>query len=475
MNTHTQAADHPAYGGGTSDTEELDRRLDGLASELDGRLIRATDAEWDRARAAWQLLADQRPAAVVVATSGRDVTRTVRAAADLGLRVAPQATGHNAVPLGDLSGTVLLRTERLAAVEVDPVARTARVEAGALWGDVTAAAAAAGLAPVAGFSAGVGVVGFLIGAGLGWFARSHGLGRRWVLGIEAVTPDGVTHRTERGEELFDAVLSGAGVAVVTAVTLELHPIAAVTAGALFWPVESARDVFRAWADWTRDTPQSVTSVVRVLRFPEAPEIPPMFAGRAFAIVEAAVQEDPDEAARLLEPLRSLTPRIDTFKVTEVPALAALHMDQPMSVRAIGRSALLRTLPEEVLDDLAAALGGPASVLTSVELRQLGGALDGEQGSAAAGCRALLHAVAVAAPSTLDAPPNPAAIAAAKAAFDAVAAAVEPVRSGRSFAGFVEAGGEPAELFGPALDRLRAAKRRWDPADLIHANHPVLAP
>ena len=473
MNTHMEAVDHPAFGGGTPDPDRLDRRLGQLAAELDGRLIRAADPEWDRARAAWQLLADQHPAAVVIVADARDVTRTLRAAAELGLRVAPQATGHNAVPLGGLAGTVLLRTDKLTEVDIDPAARTARVEAGAIWGEVTAAAAAAGLAPVSGFSAGVGVVGFLLGAGLGWFARSHGLGRDSVLSLEAVTPDGVMHRTARGEELFEAVLSGAGVAVITAVTLQLHPIVSVTAGALFWPVESAREVFRAWADWTHDTPDSVTSTVRVLRFPDAPEVPPMFAGRAFAIVEAAVQEDPDRAAQLLEPLRRLAPQIDTFKVTEVPALAALHMDPPMPVRALGRSALLRTLPEAVLDDLAAALIGPAAVLTSVELRQLGGALDGPGGSATSGCRALLYAVAVAPPATLDAPPNAAAISAAQAAFAAVAAAVEPVRSTRSFAGFTEASGDPAELFGPELDRLRSAKLRWDPSDLIHVNHPVL--
>ncbi|MBN9613367.1 MAG: FAD-binding oxidoreductase, partial [Actinobacteria bacterium] len=274
-------------------------------------------------------------------------------------------------------------------------------------------------------------------------------------------------------ELFEAVLAGADVAVITAVTLRLHAIESVTAGALFWPVESAREVFRAWADWTLGAPDSVTSVVRVLRFPDAPEVPPMFAGRAFAIIEAAVQEDPDEAARLLEPLRSLAPQIDTFKVTEAPALAALHMDPPMPVRALGRSALLRSLPEHVLDDLAAALAGPAALLTSVELRQLGGVLDEADGSATAGCRALLYAVAVAPPTTFDAPPSAAAIAAATAAFDAVTAAVEPVRSERAFAGFTEASGDPAALFGSELDRLRSAKLRWDPSDLIHANHPVL--
>ena len=82
--------------------------LDQLATDLDGTLTRPGDPAWDTARQAWNLAVDQRPAAVVLAGSVRDVQATVLAATALGLRVAPQSTGHNAPPLGDLGGTILL-------------------------------------------------------------------------------------------------------------------------------------------------------------------------------------------------------------------------------------------------------------------------------------------------------------------------------------------------------------------------------
>src|SRR5581483_6054875 len=108
-----------------------------LAERLEGELVRPGDAGWDEARTAWNLAVDQRPAAVVLAASAADVAETVRAARAAGLRVAPQGTGHGATSLGDLAGTVLLRTTRMRAVAVDPVRATARVEAGALWQEVT--------------------------------------------------------------------------------------------------------------------------------------------------------------------------------------------------------------------------------------------------------------------------------------------------------------------------------------------------
>src|ERR1700712_2570520 len=80
----------------------LDRLGAELATELDGALVRPEDQDWDTARQAWHLDVDQRPAAVVVAGSVRDVVAVVNAARRLGLRVAPQSTGHNAAPLGRL-------------------------------------------------------------------------------------------------------------------------------------------------------------------------------------------------------------------------------------------------------------------------------------------------------------------------------------------------------------------------------------
>ncbi len=97
-------------------------------------LLRPGEPGWDQARQAWHLDVDQHPAAVALVST------------------APQSTGHNAGPLGDLAETVLLRTGLMRDVEIDTVARVARVQAGAWWMDVTNAAADHGLAALAGSS-----------------------------------------------------------------------------------------------------------------------------------------------------------------------------------------------------------------------------------------------------------------------------------------------------------------------------------
>src|SRR3954454_10457722 len=135
---------------------DVDSALDALDVRLHGDLVRPGDPGWDVARQAWHLAVDQRPDAVVRAASVGDVIATVEAACALGLRVAPQGTGHNAAPLGPLEGTILLKTSAMRGVTIDAVNRRARAEAGALWMDVVPKAYEQGLTALAGSAPDVG-------------------------------------------------------------------------------------------------------------------------------------------------------------------------------------------------------------------------------------------------------------------------------------------------------------------------------
>ena len=98
-----------------------------LRDRLEGELVLPGDEGWDAARLAWQLLVDQRPVAVVVASNVDDITATLAVARAAGLKVSPQSTGHAAGTIETLRDTVLLRTTRLKDVRIDPEAMIARV------------------------------------------------------------------------------------------------------------------------------------------------------------------------------------------------------------------------------------------------------------------------------------------------------------------------------------------------------------
>ena len=348
-------------------------------------IITPEAADWDAARAAWNLLADQRPALIVRAGGADDVAATVRYAREHGLRVAAQSTGHGAASGGSLDGTVLIRTARMNGVTVDPAARTARVGAGAAWGEVVAAATPHGLTGLHGFSAGVGVAGYVLGGGLGWLSRAYGLASDHVRSFEVVTADGERrHVDARHEpELFWALRGGGGAgAIVTSIELELVELREAYAGALLWPMDRAGEVAHAYREWIRTVPDALTSSLRLMHFPPLPQLPDALRGRALVQLTLAFTGETGDGDALIAPLRALAPEIDGVGVVPAAALAEIAGDPVDPLPDHSHSRLLESVTPEAVDALV-ALANPA--VTVLEIRHLGGALarPGDHGAAGA--------------------------------------------------------------------------------------------
>ncbi len=443
-----------------------------LRARVAGDVHVPSDAGWDEARLAWNLAADQRPAAVLLAGAAADVAEGVEFARANGLRVAAQSTGHSAGSRRWHEPTLLIKMERLRGVRIDAVARIARVEAGAQWQGVTAAAAEHGLAALAGSSPDVGVVGYTLGGGLSWLARRHGIAANSVVAIELVTSGGESVRVDADNDpdLFWALRGGGGsFGVVTALEFRLCPLTELYAGALFFPLERASEVLHAWREWIETVPDEVTSLGRVMQFPPIPEIPEPLRGNAFAIIEAAIIGDEDEGGRLIEPLRALGASIDTFATIPVPALSRLHMDPEHPVPGTGDGMLLRDFPPSAIETLVELVGaGSRSPLLSAEVRHLGGAV----GRVAAGGGALASINAGFAFFAVGMAMTPEMKAAVSAHVERVTEALSPWAGGH-YLNFLESPTDAGEIYPETTHRrLRQVKARYDAGDLFLSNHPI---
>jgi hypothetical protein len=448
------------------------RDLEALRAAIAGQVFVPGQAGYDQARQAWNLAVDERPSVVVVAGSAADVAQAVRYARAHGMRVAPQGTGHGAAPLEPLDGAMLLRTTRMRRVGIDPAARTARAEAGAVWQDVIVPAAEHSLAALAGSSPNVGVTGYTLGGGLGWLARRYGLAANSVTAAELVTPGGDLVRADAGHEpdLFWAVRGGGGVGVVTALEMRLYPVGELYAGDLFFPVQRAAEVLHAWREWTATAPDEVTSICHILRLPPLPEVPEPLRGRAFAIVEAACLGDAGTGAELIGPLRRLGPELDTVAMIPVSALGQLNMDPSQPVPGEGDGAFLADFPAAAIDALAAAAGPDAATPPdSVEVRHLGGALarpapaGGAQPSIDASY--LLFAAA--------AVPAPGLAGPVRGRVQAVKDALAPWHASYDYYNFEEAPAPASAVLPPAsARRLQEIKASYDPGQVMISAHPV---
>ncbi|MGH2910333.1 MAG: FAD-binding oxidoreductase, partial [Solirubrobacteraceae bacterium] len=245
-------------------TVKTNGRLNRQLALLEGKIILPENGAFDHARRAWNLAVDQRPAAVVTAESSEDVVAAILMAREHGLRVAVQGTGHGAAALGPLEDTILLRTDRMRTIEVDPIRRSARLEAGVTWLEAAEAAGQHGLALLAGSAPDVGVVGYTLGGGLSWLGRKYGLAANTIEAVDLVTPDRRLVRADADHEpdLFWALRGGGGsFGVVTAIELRALPITDLHAGLLWWPVERDGEVLHRWRDLVeRGLPDELTTV-----------------------------------------------------------------------------------------------------------------------------------------------------------------------------------------------------------------------
>jgi FAD/FMN-containing dehydrogenase len=414
------------------------------------------------------------PAAIVYPESAPDVSAATRLATDMGLRIAAQGTGHNAAPFGDLSDSILLKMERMRSVQIDPISRVARVEAGVLSLELVEAAAAHGLATLAGSSPDVGVIGYTLGGGMSWLGREHGLAANNVVAVELVTADGSVVRADRENEpdLFWAVRGGGGnFGVVTALEVRLFPISEVYAGILWYPLEAGEEVLCTWMELAEgEIPDELTTVGRLVSLPPIPEIPEEVRGKSFAIVEVIYDGDPVSADALLQPLRALGPINDTIDRMTMPQLSHLHMDPEQPVPAVGDGVMLGQLSSGAMSELFDVAGPNTELpLLSVEIRQLGGELahaHPENGALASiEARYAMYAVGMT--------PVPEAVAPTRGQVEAVKRALLPWSARQMYLNFADTARDPGTFWSEhAYRRLRRIKALVDPGELLRANHTI---
>ena len=282
------------------------------------------------------------------------------------------STGHGIPPIGDTTDRILLDMSAFDGVEVDPVARVARIGGATRWSELIAAANEHGLTAPFGSAASVGVTGYMMGGGIGFMSRHLGLGCSAIRAAELVVPDGRILRVDAHSDpdLFWALRGGGGgFGVITSLEVELTPVPRMAGGVLGWGFEDAERVLRAWSDWTAQVPDDVTSAVRLMHPPEGPSL---------AVVVVTAPRDAEELNALLAPLTDLQPVLNTVRDTDPEAFVSEYTDPEIDPEAPPHAfehVLLDRLPGDacqLVAEFARPAGGCGAMM--VEIRHLGGAL-----------------------------------------------------------------------------------------------------
>ncbi|MBZ0162884.1 MAG: FAD-binding oxidoreductase [Notoacmeibacter sp.] len=447
--------------------------VDALAEKMRGRLVRPEDADYSEACRIWNGMIARRPALIAECTGAADVMAAVRFAASEGLLTSVRGGGHNIAGSALCDGGLMIDLSRMRAVRVDPEARTARVQGGALLGDIDHETQAHGLAVPTGINSTTGIGGLALGGGYGWLSRALGHTVDNIVAADIVTADGMLRRVSADEnaDLFWAIRGGGGnFGVVTEFEFHLHEVGPILmTGPVVHPLEEATEVLRAYRDIAEELPDDTTCWFILRKAPPLPFLAPEDHGRPVLMLVMAHAGSLQDGERALASLRSIGSPIGDG-VSPHPYTgwqSAFDPLLPSGARNYWKSHDFTTLSDALIDVLVEAAGNLPSDETEIATAQLGGAAGRLPADAMAYPHRATRYVMNIHGRWQDRDRDELCIGWVRTLFENAA----PMSEGSVYINFVPEPGEKRSkgAFGANEKRLRDIKTRVDPLNMFRAN------
>jgi FAD/FMN-containing dehydrogenase len=296
-----------------------------LVAQVRGDVLTADDGRYEDARKLYNAMIDKRPQVIVRCVDVADVIAAVLHGREAGLDLAIRSGGHNGPGLSSVDDGLVIDLGRMRGVEVDPEARTARVQGGAQLGDVDHATHVFGLAVPAGIISTTGVGGLTLGGGVGNLTRSFGLTVDSLVGADVVLADGsfVTTDEDHHSDLLWSLRGGGGnFGVVTSFTFKLHPVKNVFAGPMLWTLDRMPEVLSWYRDYILAAPDELNGWFGVLTVPPVAPFPEELQLQKVCAVLWCSTAPEAHTAELLAPARAFRPALDGVGELPLPVIQA---------------------------------------------------------------------------------------------------------------------------------------------------------
>lgn len=442
-----------------------------LRESVEGQILTPDDASYDEARTVFYGI-DRHPAAIVRPSGERDVAQVVSLAREAGVELAIRSGGHSLAGHGVSDGGIVLDLSSMKDLDIDVEARTAWAQTGLTAGEFTRAVGAHGLATGFGDAATVGIGGITLGGGVGFLARKHGLTIDALLAAEVVTADGQLVRTdpESHPDLFWAIRGGGGnFGVVTRFQFRLHEVDDIVGGMLMLP--ATPEVIHSFVELAEAAPDELSTIANVMTAPPMPFIPEEYHGQVVLLALLAHTGDVSEGEEVVSRFRDLaTPIVDMVAPMKYRDIYGPDEETPHPIAFAARNMFVDKVDQASAEVILAQLEASTAPMSVVQIRVIGGAVSRVPVEATAYAhreRRIMVNVATMYEDLNEADTHQA----------WVARLSDELSQGETgaYVNFLadEGASRVRDSYpGPAWDRLREVKRRYDPTNMFRLNQNI---
>ena len=338
---------------------------------LKGNVVLPGSAGYDEARKVWNGAIDKRPAMIAYCAGAEDVARAVAFARSRDICIAVRSGGHNVAGLSVCDGGVVIDLSHMKQIEVDPVRRIARAEAGLNLGEFDRATQEHGLATTMGVNSDTGIAGLTLGGGFGKLGRKYGLTCDNLIAAEVVTAEGTILRASATEhpDLFWGLRGGGGnFGIVTAFEYRLHAIGTslLVASALH-RYDGAREAMRFYDEFARRAPDEADVDAALVTLPS---------GERFFSITGCYVGSHHDGERALSPIVRFGSPVETSLAT-VPYLEIQSGGDalfPRGRRYYWKAQFLREIGAGAIDALLDAYAKAPNTSSLLVFQHVGGAI-----------------------------------------------------------------------------------------------------
>ncbi len=287
-------------------TKGLD--LSTLSGQFTGPLITPDHPEYDDVRQLWNAMADKRPALIARCQNEDDIQAALAFARQQDLEIALRGAGHNIAGNASCDDGILIDLSLMSRVTVDRENRVVHAEPGATLGEVDAATQEYGLAVPLGINSTTGVAGLTLGGGFGWLTRRFGMTVDALTSARVIGVDGKLRTASASEntDLFWALRGGGGnFGVVSCFDFMAYPVGPeVFAGLIVFPFEQATQVLNRYREWILTTPETFNAWVVIRHAPPLPFLDPAVHGTKVVVMAVCHSGELAEGEALAQTLQS---------------------------------------------------------------------------------------------------------------------------------------------------------------------------